>query len=182
MYMEAVTTRLEADGSEVLDVADRHLADVTLVYCDTAEDWELLADVLPNPAVAVLPSFDINGFIRALRQGAGVAHSATSSEMVVDAVEAAMHGEALLPIGLAQRLANQSTTSDEAHTFTEIEKLLISALARGKTTSEIVEEINYSDRTVRRRLQSLYLKLDVQSRGEAIEKIHLEGLDSQHHQ
>ena len=70
MYMEAVTARLQADGSEVVDVADRHLADVTLVYCDTAEDWELLADVLPNPAVAVLPSFDINGFIRALRKGA----------------------------------------------------------------------------------------------------------------
>lgn len=41
-------------------------------------------------------------------------------------------------------------------------------------------EVNYSDRTVRRRLQGLYLKLDVHSHGEAIEKIHLEGLADQH--
>ena len=176
MYVEAVTARLRADGSEVVDVADRHLADVTLVYCDTAGDWEVLADVLPSPAVAVLPSFDVDGFIRALREGAGVAHIATSSEMVVAAAEAAAHGEALLSIGLAQRLATQSATSDEADAFTEIERILIGALARGKTIHEIVEEIHFSDRTVRRRLQGLYLKLGVHSRGEAIEKIHLEAL------
>ena len=180
MYLEAVTARLLSDGSQVIEPADRHLADVSLVYCDTAGDWELLADVLPSPAVAVLSSFDADGFIRALRAGAGVAHIATSSELVVAAAAAAVHGEVLLPIGLAQRLAAQSTTSDENDGFTEIEKVLIGALGRGKTIAEIVEEIHYSDRTIRRRLQGLYLKLGVSSRGEAIEKIHLERLANHH--
>ena len=176
MYLEAVTARLRAGGSEVVESADRNLADVTLVYCDTASDWEVLTDVLPSPAVAVLSAFDVDGFIRALREGAGVVHIATSSELVVAAAEAAVHGEALMPMGLAQRLAAQSVTSDEANAFTEIERILLGALARGKTIGEIVEQVHYSDRTVRRRLQGLYLKLDVHSRGEAIEKIHLEGL------
>ena len=82
----------------------------------------------------------------------------------------------------AQRLAAQSATSDEADAFTEIERVLIGALARGKTIGEIVEQVHYSDRTVRRRLQGLYVKLDVHSRGEAIEKIHLEGLANRHGQ
>ena len=178
MYLEAVTARLRAEGSQVVEAADRDLADVALVWCDTARDWELLTDVLPNPAVAVLPSFDLDGFIRALRAGAGVAHIATSSELIVAAVEAAAQGEALLPMALAQRLASQSATSNEADAFTEIERLLIGALAQGKTIAEIVEEVHYSDRTIRRRLQGLYLKLDVHSRGEAIDKICLEGLAS----
>lgn len=182
MYLEAVTARLRAGGSDVIEAADRGHADVTLVYCDTAGDWEVLADVLPSAAVAVLSAYDLDGFIRALRDGAGVAHIATSSELVVAAAEAAAHGEALLPIGLAQRLAAQSVTGGEADAFTEIERVLIGALARGKTIAEIVEQVHYSDRTVRRRLQGLYLKLDVHSRGEAIEKIHLEGLANRHGQ
>ena len=182
MYLEAVTARLHADGSQVIEAADRDVADVTLVYCDTAGDWELLADVLPSPAVAVLSSFDVAGFIRALKAGAGVAHVATSSELVVAAAVAAVHGEVLLPIGLAQRLAAQSPTSDDNDGFTEIDRVLIEALARGKTIAEIVEEVHYSDRTIRRRLQGLYLKLGVCSRGEAIEKIHLERLANHHSQ
>ena len=178
MYLEAVATRLRAGGFQVLEAADRDLADVTLIYCETARDWEALADALPSPAVAVLPSFDVDGFIRALRAGAGGAHIATSSELVVAAAEAACNGEAWLPMGLAQRLAAHSVTSDEAEAFTEIERILIGALAQGKTIAEIVEQIHYSDRTIRRRLQGLYMKLDVHSRGEAIEKIRLEGLAS----
>ena len=178
MYMEAVTARLRTGGSEVVKAADSSQADVTLVWCDTARDWEMLTDVLPSPAVAVLPSFDLDGFIRALRAGAGVAHIATSSELIVAAAEAAVQGEALLPMALAQRLAAQSTTTDEADTFTKIERMLIGALAQNKTIAEIIEEVHFSDRTIRRRLQGLYLKLDVHSRGEAIEKIRIEGLAS----
>lgn len=179
MYLEAVAARLQAGGSQVVEATDGDLADVTLVYCDTAGDWEVLSEVLPRPAVAVLSSFDADGFIRALRAGAGVAHIATSSELIVAAAEAAAQGEALLPMGLAQRLAAQSATSEEASAFTEIDRTLIGALAQGRTIAEIVEQVHCSDRTVRRRLQGLYLKLDVHSRGEAIEKIRLEGLTSQ---
>lgn len=179
MYLEAVAARLRAGGSQVVEGTDRDLADVALVYCDTVRDWEVLTDVLPSPAVAVLSSFDVDGFIRALRAGAGVAHVGTSSELVVAAAEAAMNGEALLPMALAQQLAAQSATSDEADAFTEVDRVLIGALSQGRTIAEIVEQVHYSDRTVRRRLQSLYLKLDVHSRGEAIEKIRIEGLASQ---
>ena len=81
-----------------------------------------------------------------------------------------------------EHLATQSATSDDTGAFTEIEGILIDALARGKTIAEMVEQVHYSDRTVRRRLQGLYLKLDVHSRGEAIEKIHLEGLANRYDQ
>ncbi|MXZ52494.1 MAG: response regulator transcription factor [Acidimicrobiaceae bacterium] len=84
----------------------------------------------------------------------------------------------MLPIGLAQRLAAQSATSDEADAFTPVERNLITALAQGQTIAEIVEQVHYSDRTIRRRLQGLYLKLNVHSRGEAIKKIRLENLAS----
>lgn len=182
MYMEAVTARLRAGGSQVVETADQDAADIALVWCDTARDWETLTDVLPSPAVAVLPSFDIDGFARALRAGAGIAHIATSSELVVAAAEAAVNGEALMPMALAQRLATQYVTGDEADDFTEIEKMLIGALAQGKTIAEIVEQVHYSDRTIRRRLQGLYVKLDVHSRGEAIKKIRLEDLANRHSQ
>lgn len=178
MYLEAVTARLRAEGSEVIETTDRDLADVALVWCDTAQDWDALNDFLPRPAVAVLPSFDLDGFIRALRAGAGIAHIATSSELVIAAAAAAVQGETLLPIGLAQRLAAQSATSDEADAFTPVERNLITALAQDQTIAEIVEQVHYSDRTIRRRLQGLYLKLNVHSRGEAIEKIRLENLAS----
>ena len=185
MYQEAVTARLATSGTEFLEPSQVDLADVTLVYCDTAKDWEVLAAVASRAvlasraAVAVLPTFDPDGFVRALRVGAGVAHVASSSELVVAAVDAAAHGEVLLPMAFAQRLAAHTMTSDEADSFTALDRLLIRALADGRTIAEMVATIHYSDRTVRRRLQGLYLKLGVHGRGEAIEKIRLERLAEQ---
>ena len=179
MYLEAVTARLAASGSEVVESSESDPADVTLVYCDTAEDWRVLAAVASHAVVAVLPSFDPDGFVRALRIGAGAAHVATSSELVVEAAEAALRGEALLPMAFAQRLAAHSMMSDEAVSFSALDRTLIEALADDQTIAEMVKAVHYSDRTVRRRLQGLYLKLGVRSRDEAIEKIRLEGLVKQ---
>ena len=152
MYLEAVTARLTASGVEVLEFSEADLADVALVYCETEKGWETLTAV-PHAAVAVLPSFDPDGFVRALRAGAGVAHLATSSKLVVAAVEAAAHGEALLPMEFAQRLAAHSMTSDEADAFTVLDRILVEALADGMTIPETVETVHFSDRTVRRRLR-----------------------------
>ncbi len=176
MYREAVTARIESHGSTVVSPDDMADVDVVLVYCETERDWDTLESVGSCPVVVVLPKFDRSGFVRALAAGAGVAHVATSSELVYAAAEAAAHGEALLPIKLAQFLALGSLPDSETEPFTSDERTLLVALSQGQTIRQIGADLHYSDRTVRRRMQGLYLKLEVDSRSNAIKKIRHEQL------
>ncbi|MCY4279697.1 MAG: LuxR C-terminal-related transcriptional regulator [Acidimicrobiaceae bacterium] len=79
-------------------------------------------------------------------------------------------GEALLPMGLAQSLAATARAVQMPDSLTEIEETLVSALALGHAVQKIASDLNYSDRTIRRKLQTLYVKLGVATRGEAVRR------------
>ena len=177
LYLEAVAAELRAQGVEVVtddafsDPVDvLEAADVVLVYCETEADWRHLETLDHSRAVAVLPDLRLEDLIRALAAGASATHLLTSSEIIVETVQAAATGEALLPIGLVQRIARRAVAGSEPADLSAIDQILIAALADDLTVPQMARDLNYSNRTIRRKLQSLYVRLDVATKQQAVQR------------
>ncbi len=145
---------------------------VVLVNCDGEPRWAELERQVEDPAVvaiAILPHLDIDAYMRAFALGAGAAiYADTTSAITVDAVEAAIHGEVLLPLQAVQHMAKLANRVKPPTDLDASEVALLQAIAAGRTIVDLANEYFYSERTVRRHLQNLYLKLGVRNRAEAI--------------
>lgn len=166
-YVEAIELRIrERYGPEV------DHPDVVLVHCNSEERWAVLGDEIATNSrvvVAVLPDLVIEDYIRALAAGAGgVVYVDTSSAITVDVISAAVNGEVVLPLQAAHNMALLAKRLKPTTDLTPPEVELLRSVAAGRTIVELARETYFSERTVRRHLQSLYLKLGVQNRAEAI--------------
>jgi DNA-binding NarL/FixJ family response regulator len=166
-YVEAIEQRIhDRFGAEV------DHPDVVMVLCGTEGRWALLDDEIATNSrvvVAVLPELLLEDYIRALSAGAsGVVYVDTSSAITVDVISAAVNGEVVLPLQAAHNMAVLAKRLKPSTDLTPPEVELLRAVAAGRTIVELARETYFSERTVRRHLQSLYLKLGVQNRAEAI--------------
>ena len=183
LYSEAVSAQLRSQGVEILPTEPETAmgvpldfpegVDAVLAYCESEGDWARLMALGDHHVVAVLPDFTMSNLVRALASGACPVHLRTSSEIIVETARAAASGEALLPMGLAQDLAIRAQATEMPAGLDRTELKLVSALADNQTIPKMAHDLNYSDRTIRRRLQTLYVKLGVATRSEAIERCQL---------
>jgi DNA-binding NarL/FixJ family response regulator len=147
---------------------------VVLMTLRSGDDWALLErlhrarpDVV---VVAVLEDAGVTAYVRALSAGAVSAVPRDAPpEGVRQVFEAAMRGISQLPIEVVRALASPSEVPPEAHdepAAHEIEWL--QQLASGVTVAQLADRAGYSERAMFRLLRSLYAKLDVKSRTEAL--------------
>ena len=135
-------------------------------------DWEAVgpdsvgAEV---PVVALLPSPTPAACAAAIDHGAtGVAPWDAAPEQIVRVLHAAAEGLAVLPLDVARSLARQGcpNTPPEWVTSTAVECLR--SLADGMTVGAMARRTGCSERAMYRRLQSLYGRMGVSNRSEAI--------------
>ena len=187
-YREALTARLASRGQSVtteppIEEAPAALhqvvppgATVAVFHCATESDWERLAgsdDAGYLGRVAVIVQLEAALYRRALSMGAGVVHHDTSTDIMAQVIESAGHGEALLPMQVARRLMDEPSASEslDAITLDHLETELLRGVVEGETIVSLGERFHFSERTIRRRLQSAYLKLGVGDRTGAIRVI-----------
>ena len=188
LYRGAASGQLQRQGVGVVSIecADGYEggfgvpedADAVLVHCESEGDWGGFSALAleGRRTVSVLPELNVDDLTRALTAGACPVHLRTSSEIIVETARAAASGEALLPVGLAQSLASKAKAAEAAEAaagLSAIERRLVSALARNHSIARMARDLSCSDRTIRRRLQTLYVKLGVAIRGEAIQRCQL---------
>ncbi len=191
-YREALAARLATRGWKVavdppVDAAHAEAPErldgstVAVHYCDSEEAWTGVARSVEAGAlgvVAVIVSLDPALYRRAIAMGVGVVHHDTSTEIMAHVIESAGHGEALLPMHIARHLAQEAGTSDagESSVLDGLEMQLLGGVVDGETIVSLAERFHFSERTIRRRLQSAYLKLGVDDRTGAIRAIERDGL------
>jgi DNA-binding NarL/FixJ family response regulator len=185
-YRVGLGAALEAAGFDVVEgdgspawVMDSGLAAVVVML--GGGDWSLLAayvEVEGVVVVALVPDNSLGGYKQALVDGAdGVVIADTSPELIVHVLEAALAGEVVLPVEAGRRLARLAAGLPAGTDRLGPEEVMILAqLAGGASTREMAEALYVSDRTLRRRLQSIYLKLGVASRSQAIAEAGRRGL------
>jgi DNA-binding NarL/FixJ family response regulator len=178
-YAEAVGAEAERRSlPAVLQQAERRCV---LVMVDSEERWGRLGEAAADDgtvSVAVLPGIDSAGYVRALSLGAsGIAHSFLTSGLTVSVMFAALDGEVRMPRQAAFEMAVAAQGRTPAPTNLDSGELeMLSMLAGGMTVVELARQRFYNERTVRRHLQNIYLKLGVASRAEAIAKASSLGL------
>ena len=187
-YREALSARLASRGRSVtteppIDDAPATLhqvvppgATVAVFHCANEADWERLADSDDADylgRVAVIVQLEAAQYRRALSMGVGVVHHDTSTDIMAQVIESAGHGEALLPMQVARRLMAEPNVGSSmgAPTLDGLETELLRGVVEGETIVALGERFHFSERTVRRRLQSAYLKLGVGDRTGAIRAI-----------
>lgn len=158
-------TRESAFGLE----ADVALVDAGRDTRDTIERLEVL-DRLAMPAVALVPD-GFNGR-RAFAAGArgALARDAESSTLIA-ALRAAAHGLAVTDPSLATPAAlilDRPTASAAAEELTPREREVLQLLAEGLPNREIALRLGVTDHTVKFHMNTIFSKLDVHTRTEAV--------------
>lgn len=170
-----------ADGLAALELATRLRPDVLLVDIrmpglDGVEVTRRLAgpDVADPIAVVVITTFDLDEYILgALRAGArGFLLKDAGPQLLVQAIHAAANGDALIAPNVTRRLlvtfAGQLPVvpAQPFDPITAREEEVLALVARGRTNTEIADELFVGLSTVKTHVASLMAKLGARNRVE----------------
>ena len=165
-----------ADGATALDMARRIrpdvvLADIRMPRMDGLELTRSLAGpgVAEPTRVIVVTTFDLDEYVyAALRNGAcGFLLKRSGPTLLVEAIRAAMAGDALVSPSVTVRLLKQlqrATDSTPAEPLTEREIAVARLVGEGKTNAEIGTELFISAGTVKTHVANIQRKLGARNR------------------
>jgi DNA-binding NarL/FixJ family response regulator len=159
------------NGREAVDLWKQHRPDVTMLDLRMPEldgvgvIKQIRADD-ENTRIIVLTTYDGDEDIyRAIQAGAkGYLLKDVPREALIDCIRRVHAGETCVPVHLANRLAKR--VSDKSVSEREIDVLKL--MAQGKSNKEIGSALFISAGTVKSHVKSIFAKLNVNSRAEAV--------------
>jgi two-component system, NarL family, response regulator YdfI len=174
-----------ADGAAAVRLVEESQPDVVLLDIrmpgmDGLEALEQIRASSPQVAVVILTTYNEDAFLlRGLQAGAcGYLLKDCPLETLLHTIRAAARGETLLQPEMITRLlkARSGSASSFPSTvraakmprFTEREREILAAIARGERSKEIAAHLGLTRRTVETYLTNIYLKLEVDSRAAAV--------------
>jgi len=169
------------DGAEALRLVEAHQPDVAVLdirmpEVTGVEATRRIKAHVPGTRVLILTSYDDDPYVFALLQAGadGYVLKTASSDELVQAVRTVDRGESALSPEIASKVVRQAVTGRPEGAADQVEKLsereldVLRLAARGLTNRQIGHELGISHRTVQGHLQSVYGKLGVNSRTEAV--------------
>lgn len=176
------------NGSEAVREAVVHSPDVALVdlqmpLMDGFEATREIARVAPAVAVLILTMHeDDDSVFAAMRAGArGYLVKGASQEEILGGITAVARGEAIFGPGVAQRVlaffrAGPSAAEPTFPELTPREREILDLLAGGLGNAAIGERLSLAAKTVANNVSSIFVKLQVAGRSEAIVRAREAGL------
>ena len=156
-------------GKEVMasdEAADVYIMDLRMPDGDGVQTIKALVARDPATKVLVLTTYDNEEDIfQALEAGArGYLLKDTTKEELVTAVRQVHQGERYLPQNIASRLADRLIRPN----LTPREFDVLRLVSRGRTNKEMASAMFISEETVKSHMKSLFQKLGVHDRAEAV--------------
>lgn len=156
-------------GREVMEskeTADVYILDLRMPEGDGVETIKALVARDPTARVLVLTTYDNEEDIfQALEAGArGYLLKDTTKEEIIEAVRRVHQGERYLPQTIAARLADRLIRPQ----LTPREVDVLRLAARGRSNKEMAAAMFISEETVKSHMKSLFIKLGVHDRTQAV--------------
>ena len=179
------------DGDQAVDAAQSLRPDVVLMDLhmpgtNGIEATRRLVNEVPGVGVLVLTMFDDDeSLFAAVRAGArGYLVKGAAQEQIVRAIRAVAGGEVVFGSGVAERVITFFAASGRIGSragrqfpeLTERELEVLELIARGLNNTEIARRLVVSDKTVRNHVSSVFTKLHVADRAQAIVRARESGL------
>lgn len=162
-----------ADGAQVVRLAEQLapdvvLLDVALPVMNGIEATRLIRSRPDAPYVLLLSAYDDQDYVvAAIEAGAsGYLLKTASAQDVVAAIRAVVHGEVVLHPMLARRLVARGRDGREV--LSDREREVVRLAAGGLGNRQIADTLSLSIRTVEAHFTSVFNKLGVANRTEAI--------------
>lgn len=169
------------DGREALERVREYRPDVAVLdirmpEMSGVEATRRIKERFPGVRVLILTAYDDDPYVFALLQAGadGYVLKTASGDELVRAVRTVYRGQSALSPEVATKVVRQSVTGRPATAAGQVEPLtpreldVLRLAARGLTNRAIGYELGISHRTVQGHLASIYGKLGVSSRTEAV--------------
>lgn len=176
------------NGIEAINLCQKHHPDVILMDIRMPEMNGVVAtkkikESFPETKIIILTTFDDSDYIlSALNNGAsGYLLKDIGSNALIDAIKNAKGGDTILPSQIARKITtavamvsnDKEIKLKKTFNLSDREVEIAMMLADGFTNRQIASALKLSDGTARNYISSIYLKLGVESRQAAVEKIKL---------
>jgi len=169
------------DGAEAIRLVEAHQPDVAVLdirmpEVTGVEATQRIKERFPQVRVLVLTAYDDDPYVFALLQAGadGYVLKTASSDELVRAVRTVHQGDTVLSPEIASKVVRQATSrrpegaADQVEPLTTRELEVLRLAARGLTNRAIGHALGISHRTVQGHLASIYGKLGVNNRTEAV--------------
>ena len=181
------------DGDEAIALAAEHRPDIVLMdlqmpCTNGVEATRRILLINPNTGVIVLTMFDDDDSVfAAMRAGArGYVLKGADKDEMLRAIRAVAHGEALFGSAIAIRLIgffgdakgrdHSAVTTPVFPELTDREREVLTCIAQGMNNLAISEQLHLSPKTVSNHISSIFNKLQVADRAQAIVRARKAGL------
>lgn len=156
------------------------LMDINMPDLNGVEATRRILQANPNMGIIMVTMLEDDASVfAAMRAGArGYVLKGSHHQEMLQAIRAVAQGQALFGTAVASRimrffqsgrqLASQLPVADAFPELTERERELLQLIAQGKNNSDIAEMLVISPKTVRNHITSIFSKLQVADRAEAI--------------
>jgi DNA-binding NarL/FixJ family response regulator len=175
-----------ADGATGIDVAlgqqpDIVLMDIAMPHTNGVEATRILHEKAPHIGVVVMTMLeDDAAVVQALRAGArGYLVKGAPQTEIIDTIRGVHAGRAVIGAASANQLATMLSPTRETDPFPELtprERKVLEALAGGANTTQIAGRLGLTNKTVRNHLSTIFTKLRVTDRTQAVLKAREHGI------
>jgi DNA-binding NarL/FixJ family response regulator len=189
---EATVVGEATDGEQAVRLAAQHEPDVVVMDINMpgvngVEATRRIIAARPGVAVLVLTMFDDDESVfAAMRAGArGYLVKGSDTDDVVRAITAVGNGEAIFGPSIARRILTFLTrplSAYDEHLFPDLsarEREILDLIATGATNTDIAKRLFLSPKTIRNHVSSIFTKLQVADRAQAIVRARAAGLGRQ---